>query len=572
MRLSFATGNPRCLRHGLQHEELAQRSQVLLDLEQQQRDAIAHARNSIIIVQDGVIRYANPPFLQMCGLPGEKVIGQMLDNLLVVGEQGDDSLPITIPKANMVGYLRTKEGQQPVQISAFTTSFNQQLSQLMIIRDLSRQQAFQQGLQRLAALNRIARAISATLDVETLLATVHEELVSLFEPDAFFFAFYDEEEKIIDYRYLIDEGKREAPIRVPLNEGLTAQVIKSKKPVLLRTQEELNERYPQIDRWGTQKVPDSWLGVPMLRGERLIGVLCVQKYQPFAYDEKQQDLLFTIADQVAVASENARLYALAQEEIAQRRAAEETLRAYTEDLESLVEERTRALRQAQEKALRQEKLALVGRMAASISHELRNPLGVITNAIYYLKMILQSDNPKVHEYLTLIEEQARKASHIAGGLLDFSRPQPPQPATLHLSDFLPRVLRSVAPPANVDLQLDLAGNLPPVFFDPTHLEQILTNLLSNAYQAMPTGGVVTLRARRVADGVQLSVQDTGEGMNEEVLQQIFEPLFTTKARGIGLGLAITRHLVEANKARITVESTAGAGSTFTLLLPLAPTT
>jgi len=108
-----------------------------------------------------------------------------------------------------------------------------------------------------------------------------------------------------------------------------------------------------------------------------------------------------------------------------------------------------------------------------------------------------------------------------------------------------------------------------VFVDPVHFEQILLNLLNNAYQAMPDGGDLHIRARLQDNSVILIVQDTGVGMYADVLTHIFEPLFTTKARGIGLGLAVTQNLVEANSGRIQVESQEGRGSTFTLFLPLA---
>lgn len=558
------------------HGELLKlRSRVLTESEPQYRTLVEHAHDGILIVQKGEIKFINPKLAEMTGYAVATL--QAMDiGALLRSQELNTHLVTTIPDLSTpplftMAYLQTQSGWVPVEASVGPVLFGQQTATLIMVRDLTERMDLQRRLQnrsqRLSALNRIARAVSATLDLDTLLETVYAEIQTIFRPDAFFIALYDQAAQTIDFQFMIDEGRRNPPLKHPLDQGLTSHVIRSQQALMITDIEQLQAHFPQIEVWGTKKISATWLGVPMRIGGNFIGVMNVQSYYAHAYDQEHLQLLGTIADQVVVAIENARLYTRAQKEIVQRKTAEEALRSYSQDLESLVEERTRALRLAQEQIVRQEKLTVVGRLAANISHELRNPLGVITNAVYFLKMVLTEQNPKVHEYLDLIEEQARKASKIASNMLEFTRTRPPQREAVHIETFLQHILTLIPPPDHTHCHFLISPDLPPVYVDSTHLEQILTNLLSNAYQSMHTGGDVTLEATARDEQVILSMKDTGEGMSPEVLAQIFEPLYTTKARGIGLGLAITKNLVEANNGRIEVKSQEGIGSTFILYLP-----
>jgi diguanylate cyclase (GGDEF)-like protein/PAS domain S-box-containing protein len=162
--------------------------------------------------------------------------------------------------------------------------------------------------ERLAVVNRVAQAASATLRLDDLAETVYQEITRVFQANAFFLALYDPETDVLDYRLRVDEGIREALVQQLMEAGLTAQVVTSKKPLLIRDFEKEKDGLPPAQVWGTMKIPASWLGVPMQIGEKVIGVICVQAYRPNAYGEEEELLLSTIADQVAVAVENARLY------------------------------------------------------------------------------------------------------------------------------------------------------------------------------------------------------------------------------------------------------------------------
>ncbi len=252
---------------------------------------------------------------------------------------------------------------------------------------------------------------------------------------------------------------------------------------------------------------------------------------------------------------------------------ENQLREYSEHLEVLVEERTRDLKKAQERALRQERLATLGQLAGSIAHELRNPLGVISNASTYLSIIQPKADPKVLEYLEIIKNETKTSEKIITDLLDYTHLQVTERTLIQVDALVQNSLKRFSPPKNVELVTRITENLPEVYINGTQLEQVLGNLLTNAYQAMPKGGLLTLSAElftgeeQKEKKVRISVTDTGEGIAPENLAMIFEPLFTTKAKGIGLGLPLCKKFVEANKGEISVTSKVNEGATFILVLP-----
>ena len=260
------------------------------------------------------------------------------------------------------------------------------------------------------------------------------------------------------------------------------------------------------------------------------------------------------------------------EDITERKRAEEQIVHYTAHLEEIVETRTRDLRQAQERLVRQERLAALGQLAGSVSHELRNPLGVISNAVYFLEMAQPGANAKVKEYLGIIDKETRTADKIITDLLDFTRIKSAQREAVSVAGLVKQALERYPPPAGVSVRLDLPPGLPPVSADPGQMTQVLGNLVTNAYQAMPERGLVTVSSGQCSvdsdQWVLISVQDSGAGIPDEDIIKLFTPLFTTKARGIGLGLAICKNLVEANGGRIEVHSEVGKGSTFTVYLPI----
>lgn len=255
-------------------------------------------------------------------------------------------------------------------------------------------------------------------------------------------------------------------------------------------------------------------------------------------------------------------------DITDRKRAEQQLGQYADKLEEMVNQRTQELSEAQEQLVRQERLAVLGQLAGSMGHELRNPLGVISNAIYFLKMSQPDASDQIKEYLTIIENEARTSDKIITDLLDFARIKSVDRKAVSVSELIHRTLDRFPAPEQVDVILDIPLGLPLIFADPHHVVQILGNLTTNACQSLPsTGGSIEISAALHENMVAIAVLDNGSGIPPENIKKLFEPLFTTKTKGIGLGLAVSKKLAEANDGRIEVRSEAGKGSTFTVWLP-----
>jgi PAS domain S-box-containing protein len=255
-------------------------------------------------------------------------------------------------------------------------------------------------------------------------------------------------------------------------------------------------------------------------------------------------------------------------DITERKRAEQILKQHSEKLEEMVTERTQELRDAQEQLIRQEKLAALGKLAGSVSHELRNPLSVINNAVYYLNLRLTDADGDIKQSLEMIDEELQNATKIISDLLDFGRIKTSERTPVNLSKLIRTCLKRNPPPEHITIEVDIPENLPAAFVDGEQIIQVIDNLIANAYEAMPEGGQLSMSSKlHLENRIQIAVRDTGMGIPPENMEKIFEPLFTTKQRGIGLGLAISKSLVEANEGRIEVDSIINVGTTFRVFLP-----
>ncbi|MCK5634942.1 MAG: DUF3365 domain-containing protein [Anaerolineales bacterium] len=247
--------------------------------------------------------------------------------------------------------------------------------------------------------------------------------------------------------------------------------------------------------------------------------------------------------------------------------AERKLKEYSERMGELVEVRTQELCEANERLLRREKLAVLGQLAGGVGHELRHPLAVISNAVYFLKSTQTGADEKTVEYLDILAEEVQNANHIIGDLLDMGRSRPPEPAIVTLSSAMAKVLDRVPPTENITVRWDIPDNELAVYVDEGQIGIVFRNLVENAYQAMLEGGELKLEVAAEKNRVLLRVTDNGTGISEENKTKIFEPLFTTKPRGVGLGLVISKNLVEANGGSIEIENSDEYGTTFLVTLP-----
>jgi len=250
--------------------------------------------------------------------------------------------------------------------------------------------------------------------------------------------------------------------------------------------------------------------------------------------------------------------------------ARKELEAYADQLEAKVEERTRELVELHDKLLKTQRMAVIGELAGIVGHDLRNPLTSIAGATYYLKKRLGPlGDEKVLEILNLIDKNIAYSNKIINDLLDYSRE-----IKLDLNETSPieivdEALAAVEVPSTIEV-VKLVGKKPRMKADFEKLKRVFVNLIRNAVEAMPKGGTLTIKSFRRGGKVVFTVSDTGVGMTKEVLEKLWTPLFTTKAKGMGFGLAICKRFVEAHGGAITVESAPGKGTTFTVIVPLEP--
>ena len=230
----------------------------------------------------------------------------------------------------------------------------------------------------------------------------------------------------------------------------------------------------------------------------------------------------------------------------------------------LVAERTAELLASQEALVRSERLSAVGQMTTVVGHELRNPLGAVMNSLYMLRRSLH-DPAAAEPHLAVAERQTARAVNLAQDLTAYMREKEPELASLELRGVLDEVLEATPTPANVEVSLDVDSV--ELEADPKQLAQILTNLIDNAYQAMPDGGSLRVAAHAEPDSVIITVEDSGGGIDPTMVDQFFEPFFTTRSDGTGLGLAIVRRLTEGHGGRIAIENGSSGGAVVTLRLP-----
>ncbi len=249
-------------------------------------------------------------------------------------------------------------------------------------------------------------------------------------------------------------------------------------------------------------------------------------------------------------------------------ATEEELRATNEELQAANEE----LRETQEQLVRSEKLSAIGQLASGVGHELRNPLGAIKNAIYFIRRKiarteLPTVEPKVMEFIDIIDGEVDAANKVITDLLDFSRVVKPAVSPARIDSIIEDALSHAPFPENIKLVKGMGRELPMVMVDADQIRQVFINIIINAKQAMPDGGRFEIQTGSNKDFVEVKFIDSGCGIPKSVRNKIFDPLFTTKAKGIGLGLAVCKSILERHGGDIQVESEEGKGATFTVCLP-----
>ncbi len=282
------------------------------------------------------------------------------------------------------------------------------------------------------------------------------------------------------------------------------------------------------------------------------------------------DTITTLADK-----EGRPLYRLGiVRDITDRKRAEELIKNQNLLLEQAIQQKQREMEAMFDKLMRQEKLATIGQMVGSIAHELRNPLGAVKQAVYYLKQLAQkqqltSSHPKVLRHLELMDRELNASERVIADLLDMTRMKPAHCVETDFRPILDDVIAQMHLPEQVRVTITLEPDPCFIYADPLQMRQVLLNVLTNAAQAIEGEGMITISANALTEPREavIEIHDTGVGVAPEAVQKVFEPLYTTKATGTGLGLSICKQIVEAHQGRISLISQSEQGTTVTIALP-----
>jgi PAS domain S-box-containing protein len=359
--------------------------------------------------------------------------------------------------------------------------------------------------------------------------------------------------KIGEFYYLpwsdswIREYVHHVPRKAPLEKATTYTGVPSR----LST-EEMVDWHPQDMLYAPLRTPAG----------RVVGILSMD--DPVDGRKPTRESLTPLElflHQAAIVIENAQLIESLKE-------ARKQLEAHAEQLEQKVDERTRELKKSQKQLLKAQRLAVIGELAGMVGHDLRNPLTSINGAAYYVKKRLSSKiDGKVKEMLDLIEKNIVYSNKIINDLLGYSREVKLDLTESNPKSIIKEALSLVEIPKNVQV-IDLTENKPKMKVDVAKIKRAFVNILKNAVEAMPKGGTLRTKSRKSDGNMEFVFSDTGAGISKKAMEKLWTPLFTTKAKGMGFGLAICKRIVEAHGGSISVKSSRGKGTTFTVTIPI----
>jgi signal transduction histidine kinase len=430
----------------------------------------------------------------------------------------------------------------------------------------------EQQLARLASLTNIGKTISLRFTTDQLLMAIYTECRKIVDCTLFTIALLDEESSELSFELDVREESILPKDRIPVGEGLNSWVVRHHQPLLIGSV--ADEARIGVKSLADSKPTESWLGVPMIARDRLIGVISVESYRKNAFNNDDIVLMTAIANQAAVALENAHLY--------------KDLESLTYALEQRVMERTNELREANLRLLAADRSK--NQFLANMSHELRTPLNsIIGFSSVLLESTRQTIMPRLYKFLENIHTAGNHLLELINDILDLSKIEAgkmelrPEFFDLHETmAAVERVMKGFASQANVHIISAINPDVPRVRLDEGRLKQILFNLLSNAVKFSPNGGPVTIHSALVPktqsplgiDSIRIEVTDRGIGIGAEELERIFDEFYQTeegrrsRRGGTGLGLSLTRNFVELHRGTIEVQSAPGSGSCFTLYLPV----
>lgn len=431
---------------------------------------------------------------------------------------------------------------------------------VILIKDISRLKKAQEEIEarnvRLATLNTISMKVSSSLDLDKVLESTINKLLEILEPAGI---------RI----YLLDEKR--AVLQLVAHKGFSAQFIRNGH---MQSRKLGDGLLGQTAVTGQTKVVDNFLRsgdpymesiiaeglqstvyIPLMSKGQPVGVMCVSSHTAYELSADYVEFLNAVGYQIGMAVDNANMY-------------QNLKRAYGE------------LKEAQEQVIRTEKLASLGKLAATIAHEINNPIAAV---LTYIKLMIKMVGRQrftaermadISRYLETIQSETARCGEIVKNLLAFSRQSKITIASHSIEEIIDRTLTLIDHDLDmkeITLVRDLDPDLPSIRCDARQIQQALLNIMSNASEAMSKGGRLNLAAGRAKRGnyLEVLISDTGQGIAHEDLRNIFEPFFTTKeeGKGVGLGLSVAYGIITKHNGSIEVDSRPEQGSTFKVRLP-----
>jgi len=397
-----------------------------------------------------------------------------------------------------------------------------------------------------------------TLDIDEILRLVLEGVTRNIGFDRARLYLVNEKKNILECKMAagVDEEKIKGVV-LSLNpmDSIVARSIVEKKSFVIPDA----DRDPRVNPVLKEKFNlHSLVVIPLLVKEKALGAIAADHVEPEKNITTEGfESLMTFAQQAGLAIQNAFMY--------------QELKTFSQQMEEKIRKTTADLRKTEAQLIRSEKLAALGQLAAGIAHEIRNPLTSINILIHSLRESLPSENSH-GEDLKVIEEEINRINETVDQFLRFAKPASPLLEKAELIPILEETLQLLKPQIErrrISVQ-ESFRSLPPIAIDREQMKQVVLNLLLNAIQAMPEGGRLGLSAAMPDDHewIQLSIQDSGVGIPPADMDKLFDPFFSTKDGGIGLGLSISHRIIDQHHGKIEVESAPGKGTRFTIWLPI----
>jgi signal transduction histidine kinase/putative methionine-R-sulfoxide reductase with GAF domain len=398
-----------------------------------------------------------------------------------------------------------------------------------------------------------------TLDIDEILRLVLEGVTKNIGFDRARLYLVNEKRNVLECKMAVglDEDRIKG-ITLSLNpeDSVVARSILEKQPFFIPDA----SKDPRVNQILKEKLNlHSLVIIPLLAKEKALGAIAADFVEPNKNITKEAlESVMVFAQQAGLAIHNAFMY--------------QGLKTFSQQMEEKIQKTTADLRKTEAQLIRSDKLAALGQLAAGIAHEIRNPLTSINILIHSMTDNLPDES--VHrEDLKVIEEEINRINEIVDQFLRFAKPAPP---LLKKAEVLPifeetlQLLRPQIEKQRITVQKEIQI-LPPALMDREQMKQVILNLLLNAVQAMPKGGHLILRGHISENDrfIKLSIQDSGVGISDEEMGKLFDPFFSTKEGGIGLGLSIAHRIIDQHHGKIEVESAPGKGTLFTLWLPIS---